>query len=90
MSQRKTTPAPKSEVEDKKPASKKATKNTEDSAEEKPSKANAKKAPRPDEMTAEVLEFITAIDEYKRIHQRPFPSWSEILDVVKDLGYERG
>ncbi len=44
---------------------------------------------RPDEMPAEVLEFIQAIDEYKRIHRRPFPSWSEVLEVLKTLGYER-
>lgn len=44
---------------------------------------------RPDEMPGEVLEFITAIDDYKRIHQRPFPTWSEVLEVLKSLGYQR-
>ena len=43
----------------------------------------------PDAMSAEVIEFITAIDEYKRLNQRPFPNWSEILEIVKALGYER-
>jgi hypothetical protein len=47
-------------------------------------------AMRPDEMPADVLEFITAIDDYKRKHQRPFPNWSEVLEVVKSLGYKRG
>ena len=46
-------------------------------------------ANRPDEMPPDVLEFITAIDEYKRVHQRPFPTWSEVLDIVKELGYEK-
>lgn len=45
---------------------------------------------RPDEMPADVLEFITAMDDYKRTHQRPFPNWSEVLEVVKSLGYTRG
>ena len=45
--------------------------------------------PRPDEMPADVLEFITAIDEYKRSNGKPFPSWSEVLDILKALGYER-
>lgn len=45
--------------------------------------------PRPDEMSEEVLAFITAIDDYKRINQRPFPNWSEVLEIVKTLGYER-
>ncbi len=43
----------------------------------------------PDSMSAEVIEFITAIDDYKRTHQRPFPNWSEVLDIVKALGYAR-
>jgi hypothetical protein len=44
---------------------------------------------RPDEMPPDVLEFITAIDEYKRLYQRPFPTWSEVLEIVKRLGYGR-
>ncbi len=44
---------------------------------------------RPDEMPPEVLEFIQAIDEYKRLHRRPFPTWSEVLEIVKTLGYQR-
>ena len=40
-------------------------------------------------MPPEVVEFITAIDEYKRKHQRPFPNWSEVLEIVKALGYSR-
>jgi hypothetical protein len=43
----------------------------------------------PDAMEADVIELITAVDEYKRKHQRPFPSWSEILDIVKALGYAK-
>ena len=46
-------------------------------------------AVKPDEMETDVLEFIQAIDDYKRVQARPFPSWSEILDIVKELGYER-
>jgi hypothetical protein len=55
-------------------------------AEPDPEKATAL---RPDEMPPDVLEFITAMDDYKRTHQRPFPNWSEVLDVVKALGYAR-
>ena len=40
-------------------------------------------------MAADVLEFIQAIDDYKRQENRPFPTWSEILDIVKSLGYDR-
>ena len=45
---------------------------------------------KPAEMEAEVLEFIQAIDDYKRKAGRPFPSWSEVLEIIKGLGYERG
>ena len=44
---------------------------------------------RADQMSGELVEFITAIDSYKRIHERPFPSWSEVLVIVNALGYER-
>ncbi len=45
---------------------------------------------KPDDMSSEELEFITAIDEYKRIHQRKFPNWSEVLGILKSLGYAKG
>lgn len=44
---------------------------------------------RPDEMPPDVIEFITAIDDYKRVNRRPFPTWSEVLEIVKGLGYDR-
>jgi len=55
------------------------------------STASKKKAssPRPDEMSDEVVDFITAIDDYKRQNGRPFPNWSEVLDILKSLGYEK-
>ena len=41
------------------------------------------------EVDAEVLEFIAAIDRFKKENGRPFPSWSEILLVLRELGYRR-
>ena len=41
------------------------------------------------ELSSEVMEFITAIDAYKRHSRRPFPNWSEVFEVVKSLGYHR-
>ena len=40
-------------------------------------------------MNEEQLDFIKAVDEYKRVNHRPFPSWTEILDIVLYLGYRR-
>jgi hypothetical protein len=33
------------------------------------------------------LEFLHAMQEYKRASGRLFPTWSEVLEVVRDLGY---
>ena len=41
------------------------------------------------EMTDDQFEFIMAINEYKAINGRPFPSWTEVLDVMKALGYRK-
>ncbi len=40
-------------------------------------------------MTGELLEFVMTIDEYKRINSRPFPTWSEIFEIIRYLGYRR-
>lgn len=44
---------------------------------------------KPSELSGEVMEFINAIDEYKRTNRRPFPSWSEVFEIVRSLGYDR-
>jgi hypothetical protein len=41
------------------------------------------------EMNDEQFEFIIAIDQYKRANQRPFPTWTEVLEVIKALGYRK-
>jgi len=41
------------------------------------------------ELDAEQFEFVMAIDEYKRANKRPFPSWTEVLEVIKYLGYRK-
>lgn len=41
------------------------------------------------ELDAEQFEFVMAIDEYKRANNRPFPSWTEVLEVIKYLGYRK-
>ncbi len=41
------------------------------------------------EMTEEQFEFLQAINDYKRINHRPFPTWTEVLDVMKAIGYRK-
>lgn len=40
-------------------------------------------------MNEELLEFVMAIDDYKRANERPFPSWSEIFELIHYLGYRK-
>ncbi len=40
-------------------------------------------------MTDEQFEFLMAIDEYKRKNSRPFPTWTEVLELIKALGYRK-
>ena len=39
--------------------------------------------------TDEELEFMNAMDKYKRSSGRMFPTCSEVLEVIRDLGYEK-
>ncbi len=39
---------------------------------------------RPDE-----VEFMKAMDDYKRRSGRQFPTWSEVLEVIRDIGYRK-
>jgi len=40
-------------------------------------------------MNEEQLDFLKAVDEYKRVNDRPFPTLTEILDLVLYLGYRK-
>ena len=39
--------------------------------------------------TTDEIEFMQAMDAYKRANGRMFPTCSEILEVIRDLGYVR-
>jgi hypothetical protein len=41
------------------------------------------------EMTDEQFEFLMAIDQYKRSNQKPFPTWTEVLEIAKAIGYRK-
>jgi hypothetical protein len=44
---------------------------------------------RADEMNDEALEFVRAVDDFKRKHGKPFPTWTEVLGILKGLGYRK-
>ena len=41
------------------------------------------------EMTPEQFEFVMAIETYKKVNKRMYPTWTEVLEVVKQLGYRK-
>ena len=41
------------------------------------------------EMNVEQFEFIMAIETYKKVNKRMFPTWTEVLEVIHQLGYRK-
>jgi hypothetical protein len=41
------------------------------------------------DFSGDQIEFMTAMDSYKRNNGRPFPTWSEVLEVFRSLGYRK-
>ncbi len=52
-------------------------------------RSDERKAAEEGQMSDEQFEFIMAIDEYKRANARPFPTWTEVLEVIRALGYRK-
>lgn len=52
-------------------------------------RSEERKAAEEGQMSDEQFEFVMAVDEYKRANARPFPTWTEVLDLIKALGYRR-
>lgn len=40
-------------------------------------------------MTAEQYLFVRAIDAFKRANEKSFPSWTDVLEVIRLLGYRK-
>ena len=41
------------------------------------------------EYTEEETEFLRAMEHYKTVNHRPHPTWCEVLEVLKSLGYRK-
>jgi len=52
-------------------------------------RSDDRKAAEEGYMSDEQFEFLMAIDEYKRKNNRPFPTWTEVYEVIKALGYRK-
>ena len=40
-------------------------------------------------MTGEQFEFVMAIETYKKVNKRLYPTWTEVLEVIRQLGYRK-
>jgi hypothetical protein len=52
-------------------------------------RSDDRKAAEEGEMTSEQFEFIQAIETYKKVNKRMFPTWTEVLEVILQLGYRK-
>jgi hypothetical protein len=41
------------------------------------------------EMTPEQFQFLMAINAFKQANNRSFPTWTDVLEVVRKLGYRK-
>lgn len=48
-----------------------------------------RKAAEEGEMTAEQFEFCMAIETYKKVNKKMYPTWTEVLEVINQLGYRK-
>ena len=41
------------------------------------------------EMSQEQFNFLVAIDTFKRVNDKTFPTWTDVLEIVRKLGYRK-
>ncbi len=52
-------------------------------------RSEERRAAEEGEMNDEQFDFLMAIDRYKKENQRPFPTWTEVLEIIRALGYRK-
>ncbi|MHC4737679.1 MAG: hypothetical protein ACYS9Y_02115 [Planctomycetota bacterium] len=52
-------------------------------------RSDDRKAAEEGHLSDEQFEFLMAIDEYKRKNAKHFPTWTEVLEVIRALGYRK-
>ena len=52
-------------------------------------RSEPRKSAEEGQMSDEQFEFLMAVDEYKKKNSRPFPTWTEVLELIKALGYRK-
>src|SRR5688500_10536059 len=52
-------------------------------------RSDDRKSAEEGEMNSHQFEFVMAIETYKKVNRRMYPTWTEILEVVSQLGYRK-
>ena len=52
-------------------------------------RSDDRKAAEEGEMTVEQFEFCMAIQMYKKVNKKMYPTWTEVLEVMRQLGYRK-
>src|SRR5580704_17324530 len=52
-------------------------------------RADERRSAEEGEMTPEQFEFVMAIETYKKVNKRMYPTWTEVLEVMQQLGYRK-
>ncbi len=52
-------------------------------------RTDERKSAEEGQMSDEQFEFLMAVNEYKKKNARPFPTWTEVLELIKALGYRK-
>lgn len=52
-------------------------------------RSDDRKAAEEGEMNTDQFEFVMAVEAYKKVNHKLYPTWTEILDVLKQLGYRK-
>ena len=52
-------------------------------------RSDDRKAAEEGEMTGHQFEFVMAIQTYKKVNKRLYPTWTEILEIIHQLGYRK-
>jgi hypothetical protein len=52
-------------------------------------RSDDRKSAEEGQMSQEQFDFLMAIEQYKEYNSRPFPTWTEVLELIEALGYRK-
>jgi hypothetical protein len=52
-------------------------------------RSDERRAAEEGEMNTEQFEFVMAVEAYKKVNKKLYPTWTEIFEVLRQLGYRK-